>query len=768
MTNDTAVLAPAPIDTRPNSITAATPEVCAAAGVPVELSGGAQWVAWKSVPNPGAKKPRKLPINPHTGAMASSTDSATWSDYTAALAAVERYRLHQSDALPGGVGFVFTDDDPYSGVDLDDCRKPETGEIAEWAQGIIAAIDSYTEVSPSRTGVKIFLRGKLPANAKHNTPYQTGSVEMYSQGRFFTLTGLHLAGTPASVEDRQAELKAVYADVFGAQPAQTNTADHGAKIVHPNRIPYLRKRFGQMHGKGMDPTAIEAALLAENLAKCDPPEDEAKIRKMVADMTRRYPAGTFSPASDGTPAEYADDALALRFTALHGEDLRYTALWGRWSRWDGTRWSPDETLRVFDLARAVCRAAASSAKPAIASRIASAPTVAAVERLARADRQHASTVDQWDSDLWLLNTPAGVVDLHTGKLRPAMREDYMTKLTAVAPAGECRLWQSFLSRITDCNEDLQRYLQRMCGYALTGVTREHAMFFLYGTGANGKSVFLNSFSGMLGDYAKTAPIEAFIASKNEHHPTDLAGLQGARLVTAVETEDGRRWAESKIKSLTGGDRIAARFMRQDFFEYTPQFKLVIAGNHKPGLRTVDEAMRRRFNLLPFVVTIPAAERDLELAEKLRAEWGGILRWAVEGCLLWQRDGLHAPKAVVDATADYLASEDVLSRWIEERCEINKANWTAATALFTDWREWCEQNQEYAGSQKSFSAALEDRGFAPERTRTARGFLGIGLRVTDVTGSPIIPVTRARTHIRPNRDDPSHVSQTAPPARKYPG
>jgi putative DNA primase/helicase len=245
---------------------------------------------------------------------------------------------------------------------------------------------------------------------------------------------------------------------------------------------------------------------------------------------------------------------------------------------------------------------------------------------------------------------------------------------------------------------------------------------------------------MLGDYAKTAPIEAFIASKNEHHPTDLAGLQGARLVTAVETEDGRRWAESKIKSLTGGDRIAARFMRQDFFEYTPQFKLVIAGNHKPGLRT----------------------------EKLRAEWGGILRWAVEGCLLWQRDGLHAPKAVVDATADYLASEDVLSRWIEERCEINKANWTAATALFTDWREWCEQNQEYAGSQKSFSAALEDRGFAPERTRTARGFLGIGLRVTDVTGSPIIPVTRARTHIRPNRDDPSHVSQTAPPARKYPG
>jgi len=202
------------------------------------------------------------------------------------------------------------------------------------------------------------------------------------------------------------------------------------------------------------------------------------------------------------------------------------------------------------------------------------------------------------------------------------------------------------------------------------------------------------------------------------------------MITAVETEDGRRWAESKLKALTGGDRIAARFMRQDFFEFTPQFKLVIAGNHRPGLRTVDEAMRRRFNLLPFTVTIPASERDPELAMKLRSEWAGILQWAIHGCLAWQRDGLSP--LVRDATEKYLASEDSLGRWLDDCCVVNGACWTSASALFASWREWCEQNQEYSGSQKRFSENLQSRGFAPQRTKAARGFSGIGL-VTDVTG-----------------------------------
>jgi putative DNA primase/helicase len=443
-------------------------------------------------------------------------------------------------------------------------------------------------------------------------------------------------------------------------------------------------------------------------------------------MHRRTGAVSFT--ASGQPPEFADDALALRFSNLHGNDLRYTGAWGRWSTWEGARWKPDETYHVFDLARRVCREASSSCQDErVAPRIASAATVAAVERLSRSDRRHAATVDQWDKDPWILSTPAGAVDLRTGALRPVAREDYSTRITAVARGGDCQLWMEFLSRITNGNAELQQFMQRMCGYALTGVTREHALFFLYGTGANGKSVFLSTISGLMGDYAKIAPIEAFIASASEHHPTDLAGLQGARLVTAVETEDGRRWAESTLKALTGGDRIAARFMRQDFFEFVPQFKLVIAGNHKPSIRTVDEAMRRRFHLLPFTVTIPTTERDPELTEKLRQEWGGILQWAIDGCLAWQREGLHPPDIVRDATADYLAAEDALGRWLEECCASGGQYFATAAVLFGSWCEWCERNGERGGSQKRFSQNLEARGFARERSAGFRGFGGLAVK-----------------------------------------
>ena len=241
--------------------------------------------------------------------------------------------------------------------------------------------------------------------------------------------------------------------------------------------------------------------------------------------------------------------------------------------------------------------------------------------------------------------------------------------------------EKFLERVTDDKRELQDFLQRICGYGLTGVTCEHAMFFLYGTGANGKSVFVNTILGMMGDYAKTAPIETFIDSKNQAHPTDVASLQGARLVTAVETEDGRRWAESKLKALTGGDRIAARYMRQDFFQFTPAFKLVVAGNHKPGLRSVDEAIRRRFNLVPFTVTIPAAERDPELMERLKAEWPGILQWAIDGCIVWQCGGLNTPAVVETATKEYFTAEDALARWLEERTQKRNGVWGVCHCSF---------------------------------------------------------------------------------------
>jgi putative DNA primase/helicase len=433
------------------------------------------------------------------------------------------------------------------------------------------------------------------------------------------------------------------------------------------------------------------------------------------------------PQTAGAP-KHSEDALALKFAEKHGKELRYTAAHGRWNEWDGKKWRPDSTCRVFDRARIICRAEGKTCPtPGQARKVASAATVAAVERLARSDRRHAAEVDQWDSNPWKLNTPAGVLDLRTGGLRRARPEDYMTRITAVGPASGCPLWFKFLDRITNRNRGLQAFLQLMCGYALTGSTSEEVLFFLYGTGANGKSVFLNTIAGVMGDYARTAPIETFVDSQSERHPTELAGLQGARLVTATETEEGRRWAESKLKQMTGGDRIAARFMRQDFFEYMPQFKLMISGNHRPVLWTVDEAIRRRFILFPFTETIPVEERDRNLTEKLRFEWRGILGWAVMGCLEWQRNGLQVPPEVKTATEDYLSQEDALGRWLDERCERRADASELVSVLWTDWCQWTDANHEWTGKEKAFSQNLAARGFRPDRDMKGRFFHGLKLR-----------------------------------------
>jgi putative DNA primase/helicase len=386
--------------------------------------------------------------------------------------------------------------------------------------------------------------------------------------------------------------------------------------------------------------------------------------------------------------------------------------------------TPHCTLSTWRAGYAARASAECNGKKGEKVALASAKTVSAIERLAKSDRRMAATIDQWDADPWLLNTPDGVIDLRTGTVRAHRADDYMTKITAAGPGGGCPIFLKFLDRITGSDAELIAYLRRVLGYALTGATRDHALFFGYGTGANGKSVLLSTVAGILGDYHKTAPIETFTASNVDRHPTDLAMLRGARLVTATETEEGRQWAESRIKSLTGGDRVSARFMRQDFFEYTPQFKLFIAGNHRPGLRSVDEAIRRRFHLIPFAVTIPPEERDSELTEKLKAEWPGILAWIVAGCLKWQSEGLAAPKAVTDATAEYLNSEDAIAAWIEDRCERDVNAWSGASALFASWASWANKAGENPGSQKKFSRKLVDRNFNKHDLTAGRGFYGL--------------------------------------------
>jgi putative DNA primase/helicase len=425
-------------------------------------------------------------------------------------------------------------------------------------------------------------------------------------------------------------------------------------------------------------------------------------------------------AKGGAP-EPTDDRIADVFAEEHRNDLRYVAAWGKWFEWRDGCWREEKTLRAFHLIRETCRAQG-------IERASMAKMVGAVHTLACADRRLAATIEQWNASPMLLNTPDGVVDLTTGDLRPHRASDYMTMITAVGPRGDCPKWKAFLHRITNGDEAVVTYLQRVAGYCLTGDASEQTMFFGYGVGANGKGVFLHAIGGILSDYCKTAAIETFTESKTDRHPTELARLHSARLVTATETEKGRNWAEARIKMLTGGDVVTAHFMRMDDFEYVPKFKLFFSGNHKPGLRSVGEAMRRRVNMIPFAVVIPPGERDPHFGDKLKDEWQGILQWMIDGCLDWQERGLAPPEAVTRTTDDYFEAQDSFTTWIDECCERDPNAWTMSTPLFESWKAWAVRAGMRFGNITEFAETMEKARFTRKRTNSGKGYEGLRLVV----------------------------------------
>uniref|UniRef100_UPI00226BAE28 phage/plasmid primase, P4 family n=1 Tax=Methylobacterium sp. GC_Met_2 TaxID=2937376 RepID=UPI00226BAE28 len=297
-----------------------------------------------------------------------------------------------------------------------------------------------------------------------------------------------------------------------------------------------------------------------------------------------------------------EDWAARQFAERHVGRLLFCHDTGKWYVWTGAAWAPNRSGIAFQWARELAREM--SVREADKTRFIASKTsfAAGVERFARVDPAFAVTIEGWDADPWLLATPGGTVDLRSGELREAIPAQRVTKLAAVAPAEapDCPKWLRFLDEVTQGDAGYIRFLRQWAGYCLTGDTSEQALCFAYGGGGNGKGVFIHVLAGILNDYALNAAMEVFTASKHDRHPTEIAALRGARLVTASETEQGRKWAEARIKQLTGGDVMRARFMRQDEFEFTPVLKLLIIGNNKPGLSSVDDAARRRFNLLPFL------------------------------------------------------------------------------------------------------------------------------------------------------------------------
>ncbi|CAN2533036.1 hypothetical+protein [Methylocapsa aurea] len=430
-----------------------------------------------------------------------------------------------------------------------------------------------------------------------------------------------------------------------------------------------------------------------------------------------------------------EDHAALEFARLHAGELRFCHDAGAWFEWSGSIWKQNRTGLAFQFARELARDL-SAREPDKVRYVSSKTSFAAgVERFARSDPAFAVTSEAWDKDGMLLGTPGGTVDLRTGRLRPSDPGDNITKSTTATPAdrADCPRWIAFLHEATGNDDELIRFLQQWCGYSITGSIREHALVFLHGGGGEGKSTFLNTVSDILGSYATTAPMDTFTASRSDKHPTDLAMLRGARLVTASETEEGRSWAEARIKQMTGGDPISARFMRQDFFTFAPQFKLTIVGNHRPTLHNVDDAARRRFNIVPF--TRKPARPDPDLPAKLRAEAPAILRWMIGGCLDWQSAGLIRPAVVKKETDEYFAEQDTFSQWLADECTLSthiadpfNRDITKTGDLLAAWKIYAANANERAGDSKSFACRLQKLGV--EKIRTGHGgvraFRGIRL------------------------------------------
>nr|WP_276081401.1 phage/plasmid primase, P4 family [Methylobacterium sp. GC_Met_2] len=434
-----------------------------------------------------------------------------------------------------------------------------------------------------------------------------------------------------------------------------------------------------------------------------------------------------------------EDWAAQLFAERHTGRLLFDHDIGKWHEWTGVAWRPNRCGLAFQWARELARELCALEEPKTQFIASKTSFAAGVERFCRSDPVFAVTIEGWDADPWLLGTPGGTVDLKTGELRAARPSERITKLTAVAPAetSDCPTWLRFLHEVTQGDVGYTRFLQQWAGYCLTGDTSEQALCFAYGGGGNGKGVFIHVLAGILRDYAVNAAMEVFTASKHDRHPTEIAALRGARLVTASETEQGRKWAEARIKQLTGGDVMRARFMRQDEFEFAPVLKLLIIGNNKPGLSNVDDAARRRFNLLPFL--FKPAVPDPQLEARLHAEWPAILRWAIDGCIDWQANRLVRPEVVKVATDEYFATQDTFNLWLEERCLVDHRNSyrkSTTQELFASWSDFARTNNELIGTVHSFGDRMDKLGFTKNKNvPTGTGGRTRGYEGIEILSSP---------------------------------
>ena len=741
--------------------------------IPAELRKLKQWVCWV-----GADK---IPKNPFNGRNAKSNDSSTWGTFEQACKACESFHLD-------GIGFMF--DNGYFGVDLDHCldRLDFCDEFVDSLQSYTEISKSGTGIhiickgelpagSRRKNGVEMYSSGRyfICTGNLYNEKYRevkncTESIkplhEKYLSSELpkFEYERVETVSfSDQEVIDKARNCKTGYLFniLYSGNWQGVYSSQSEADLALCNQLAFwTQKNAKQMdrifqtsglmrdkwHEKRGDKTYGEITI-AKAILNCvevyQPKKHDEKDLALA--LFRNGQMGVVEP-EEKKKYDMTDTGNAHRLFDKFSTIVRYSYNRKKWLYWDSKMWRIDEGSEIKKLADSVCEDIKHEA-------ILEQDEKTQLEMLKWASRtasskgkdnmikecQHLDGIpaspDDFDAYTDFINCQNGIVNLRNGELFPHDSNFMMSKITACEydeSGKKPELWLKFLDDVTNHNKELQDYIQKCVGYSLSGSTREQCAYFLYGMGNNGKSTFLDTIADMLGGYASNAQPETIMMKKwgGEGANSDIARLKSARFVTSEEPTEGVRLNEGLLKQLTGGSKVTCRFLYGDEFEYMPEFKIWIATNHKPIIRGTDFGIWRRIKLIPFEVNIPMGKVDKLLKYKLRKEYPQIMRWAVEGCIKWQKEGITEPKCVLDAVKEYKQEMDLLAGFLEQCIVIDYdcKEKIPASELFRYYSKWAKENNEYEMSSKKFFREVGKK--LPDKGRDSRGVFYTSIRMTE--------------------------------------
>ena len=721
--------------------------------IPADLKAVKGWVVWKAKTHPQAGKFGKVPFYPsggrRKGTQGTDQDLARLGTFEQALA------VFNESPRYAGLGLAMLPVWGLTAFDGDGCVNEQgdiDADVDELTQG------TYTEVSPSGTGIRAFFTGTHPT-------VRNGKREVYSVTQFVTVTGDSLGDTRTlrELEEVRPMLSKMFVKPEAVTPAPAPALVKGTGPLLDDLRSALEFIDPDPHdgwvatGMALKTAPLEPQVKEElfhewsaKSDKYDPAECQAKWESFKPTKTSYKaifakaqglgwvnPARGFELIARGSNSQ---DMLAETFAQRYEGSLVYAHDFGAWLEFNGYQWIKDPTRKAFEYARQLCREFGDGKQTTRAA------FFSGVEQIAKCDPRLSCGSGEFDSDNYELNTPSGVYDLRTGEVKSHHPDQRLTKITAARPTAEHGgVFLKAIREICGGDDSLVRFHQVSLGAMLSGATEEHWLIYWFGTGRNGKNLLADLVFSILGEYAHKLPSSALMSNKHESHPSELTGLRGVRLALSSEIEEGSFWNEARLKELTGDEFITARYMGRDAFTFTKTHKHLILGNHRPQIKTVDEAIKNRVLLVPFDVSF-AGREDRDLPQKIRAEAGFVLHWLIEGHTAWLENGKRLPKceAVERATKGYFAAQSTIEMWIDERCRKvddpdRPANgWCTASELYDDYQQWKRARGEGPVSQTRFGEIIS-RTY--EKTKGNRGLIYVGLEL-DRAG--VMPMPRPWT------------------------